>query len=165
MTYSVRGTDFITTDIDEVIDYCVAEDYHDSDDDYFEEWVNNTYQEVYIAGHTYTPYEAIEAFDIVEEVVSDYRESMDEDDRDNADWDLRHAVDGEIVCIQNYEVLCEIDDCGYDDDGDEYIPNDSQSLEVLRELVECEQLAFEEELKFNEKNKDSYLDLFQTIGD
>ena len=161
MQYRVTDTDYITNDIDEVIDYCIHDDYHDAEDDYFEEWVNDTYDDVNIAGVTYSAYDILDKFDNLGDVECLYCEWAEDNDRDNARYELRHASNGETVYIQGYEVVCEDEE--KDTDGDVYCP-DGNDIELLREQISIEQMCLATAREYFENDKDAYLNLFQTIG-
>lgn len=161
MQFHVLNTDYITTDIDEVIDYCISEDFHADDEDCFENWVNDTCDGTEIAGVNYSPYEILERFDNLSDVIDSYCQYANEEDADNARYELRHADIGERIYIQAYEVICEEEE---PEEEEEFYGGDDRSLEALREVVACEQLALETERRLDEENKNDYLSLFQTIG-
>ena len=119
MLYKVVDTTFQTDDIDEVIRYCIDEDYYDDVDDALEEWVNDLYESAHYFGHTYSPYEILDAMNDLDDARDQFVEERLENDRENAEWELRHADDGETVYIQKYEVECLAEDENTGDtDGD-----------------------------------------------
>lgn len=159
MLFHVCDTNFATTDIDEVIDYCISEDFHSEEDNYFEEWVNETYDGTEIAGVEYSPYKILMEFDNLNDVLPDYCSWANENDADNARYELLHASVGERIYIQDYAVICEEEEEPedvYDCDGD--------GLELLREEIETEQTRIDTANKMDEQNRKEYLNLFQTIG-
>ena len=160
MQFRVLSTGYTTTDVDEVIDYCISEDFHTEDDDYFEDWVNDTYDGTEIAGVDYSPYEILKQFERVSDVLDSYCQHATENDYDNARYELLHADVGERIYIQDYEVICEEE---VEEQGDVY-DCDGDALERLREEIETERMCIETAKKMDEQEKDAYLNLFQTIG-
>lgn len=154
MTYHVLNTDFVSDDIDDVIAYCIEDDYHE-EDDYFAEWVDEIYPNVEIAGMTFTAYEILDKFDCLDGLRSDFCESQNESDIDNARWELRHADSGEIICIQRYEVEATDDE---EEEGEVYC------LEQLRSQVNDIQSFVQNEKNEEEKSRNEYEQLFQRIG-
>ena len=137
MQYRVQrdnGDDYVTQSIDDVIDYCISDDYHTEDDDYFQEWVNDNYSGTTINGVDYYAYDILEKFDNLSDVLDLYVESENDHDTENAEYELRHAIDGETIYIQNYEVICE-------------------EIDVESDCVDPD-----------DQEREDYLKLFQTIG-
>ena len=142
--------------VDELLDWCIESDYHE-DDDYFEEWVNEMYTGVEIAGTYYSAYDILNNADDgnLHDLLNDFCESMNDNDRENAECELRHASNGEKIYIQNYTVLVtEDEDC----DGDEDVKVD---IEELRKTVASYNASISEE---EEKNEYDIMSLFQRIG-
>lgn len=152
------GDNYITESISDVIEYCISDSYHDEDDDQFEDWVNDNYCGTTIAGVDYSAYDILDRFDNLSDVVSQYVDSANDSDIENAEYELRHAVDGETIYIQNYEVVCE----EIDDEPDEEVCD--TDLNILREMIETEQMTIETGKMCDECERENYLKLFQTIG-
>ena len=166
MLYKVVDTTFQTDDIDEVIRYCIDEDYYDDVDDALEEWVNDLYESAHYFGHTYSPYEILDAMNDLDDARDQFVEERLENDRENAEWELRHADDGETVYIQKYEVECLAEDENTGDtDGDEYMNVATvPDLETLRESIQKALDAAKAEAEQDRTENMMYSDLFQTIG-
>ena len=155
MLYVVEGTDFSSDSIDEVIDFCIEYDYHDENDSYFYEWVDEVYDSVEVAGRDYCASEIIREFGTEGDVLDSYRESENENDSENARFELRHAGDGEEVVIQQYTVRC------YEDRGD---TDGDETLEDIRQKVEAAEKSRKEEQEKDQFSEDSYMSLFQMLG-
>ena len=156
MRYKVDDEYF--DEIDEVLDYCIQDDYH-WDDDYFEEWVNDTEDNVTINGETYYPYTILESLapSELEDLREQFCERMNDDDRSEARWGLRNANVGDEVDLQAYTIyVVEDENCeDYDDtDGDITLDELKQKLQDAKRLAEEENKAEENDL----------MDMFQIIG-
>ena len=154
MTYIVDGEVF--HDVDDVLDYCIDADYHWDDDD-FESWVNDNYDSVYINGVTYYPYDILREADDgnLDDLRNDYCESCNENDRDNYEWELERASDGDTIYVQAYTVRVK-DDENYDDNT-----NAEEALQLIRERLDSEK---EEQKKAEEEKRKEELELMQIIG-
>ena len=94
MKYKVE--DRIFDDIEDVLDYCIESDYH-SDDDYFEEWVNERY----------TAYEVLDQGYSLDNLLDDFCEQQNENDWDDARYELNHAdVGDEVECQTPCSAQC-----------------------------------------------------------
>ena len=158
MRYKVN--DKIFDSIDDVIDYCIEEDYHDATEDYFEIWVNDNYDTIYIANQRYRPYDILENFGDLDIVIDDYQYSMNEDDKYNAKYELERADPGDEIDCQRYTILvCEDEDAN----ENEYVDS-TASIEELRKYYDdrrvAENLADEEDKKV----ETDMMSLFQHIG-
>lgn len=163
MLYKVIGCDYESNDIDEIINYCLDEDYHDERDDDFSEWVDERYDYIDIGDTRYYASEIIDKFGCPGDVVHYYQEYMYELDEDEARDNLRAADVGEEVYIQAYTVRCYEDEP--EEDDDEYVePVCSEDL-IERERAKIEARKNEDELNdlIDIQNKDAYFDLFQVI--
>ena len=153
MRYKVE--DEIFNDIDDAIDYCIADDYH-CDDDYFEEWVNDNWGCIEINGYDYYAYDVLNNAGDLDNVLSDFEERMNEDDRNEAQYQLRHSNVGDYVDCQAYTIEVIDDEEAKDVDGD-------TRIEMTRKFIEeqkiIEKSAKEEELK----NEADFMELFQVI--
>lgn len=147
----------IFNDIDEVISYCIDDDYH-ADDDYFVEWVNDSYSSVTIAGRNFDPYEILEgcAEYLLDDLRSQYCEERNEDDTDEARRALSRAHDGDEIFIQSYVVRVENEE-NEEEDETETIT----TIETLREKLELEENKIDEE---EEATKRGVLGILQVVG-
>lgn len=157
MRYKVEtyDGDEIYDTIEEVLDYCIKDDYH-SDDDYFEEWVNECYDNVTINGTTYYPYDILRELDYgeLDELKDRYCQSENENDRDNGRYELSHADVGDEIYVQGYTVYVIDDIPAGDYDSDD-------ALEILRSrLEEIENIRKQQD----ESNKKDEQDILQVIG-
>ena len=141
-------------DPDDVIDYCIEDDYHE-DDDYFEEWVNDREDSVTINGETYYPYQILENIDYgnLRDLREQYCEYMNEDDADDARSNMRHASIGDRFWIQNYEVYV-IEDWEVPESERCEEPGDypDEYVDELRERIE------------KEISEDDMMEMFQITG-
>ena len=160
MKYRIINEEVEFDTIGDVIDWCIDDDYHE-DDDEFEDWVDEKYDTYYINGYSYSPYEIINAIDdsCISELINEYCETMNDDDRERAEDELERADIGDTVEIQGYEVEV----VGKDDDlntGD----FDGDEIGYLRErLMEDKANKNIEEEKQN-KTEDDLMKMFQVIG-
>ena len=161
MYFHVVDTNFSSDDIDEVINYCISSEYHDMNDDEFEEWVDDNYDGVSIAGYSYSAYEILDKFNNLDAVESEYCEYATNNDRENAEYELRHANPGETIYIQGYSVICEDEEePGEDTDGDEAM----DAIQVLRMEIQKQKEENEKEARYSDETFANYLDLFQKLG-
>ena len=195
MQYRILENDVVLNTIDQVIDYCIEEDYHDEDDYGFEEWVNDQYGYISIGDKRYYAYDILQTFEDSDLVIEEYQEYCNDDDENEARFALRNADTGEEIHIQRYTVRVEDDDNG-DTDGDQvavdpedYVvreepvldtaaweeldeedmkvlePGDVDYLMKARETIVNNAKAEAEELQNTEETKQNYAELFQRIGD
>ena len=103
MTYTTDGEAF--QDIDSVLNYCIEDDYHEDDMD-FEEWVNDMYGSIDICGDTYYAYDILDhASDgNITYAKERFCEERNGNDREEAEYELRHAVPGDDIEVQRYVV-------------------------------------------------------------
>lgn len=153
MKYKIVENDEIFDNINDVIDACIDEEYHE-DDEYFEEWLNDMYSGVEIGNVYYSAYDILDnAGDgNMYDMQRDFCESQNESDEENARWELNRAKGGETIYIQAYTVEVIDEDETGDFDGDE--PFDVASL---RRAVE------EQNARLSEDEID-VMSLFQRIG-
>ena len=154
MKYIVEETDAVFYEINEVIDYCISGDYHDEDDDSFEEYVNDNYEDVEIYGRTFYPYEILAEMDEdrLNDLRQDYCEYMNQCDRDNAWEELEHAAVDDVVYIQGYTVKVQEEEKEIDDDN---------TIEALRIRLAAQKEEFKQS-KAQEEN--DLKELIQVIG-
>lgn len=154
-----RIGDRVFDDINNVFNYCIEDNYH-KDDDYFEEWLNESYSSVTIAGCTFYPYDILRQCDYYtfEQELDHYCEQQNEDDIERARYELEHADAGDEVEIQNQTVEIII----VPDEEDEEVEEiHVDTIEELRIRLEQNRMIKEEAVKEAKKNE---FDLLQIIG-
>jgi len=123
MKYFIVDDEELLDTVDEVLDYCIDEDYHRDDDD-FDEWVNDQYDGAEINGYEYSAYEIISSFndDNWDELKRRFCEERNESDCGDARYDLSEGDIGDEIEIQAYTVrLVEDDYESGDYDGDKEV--------------------------------------------
>lgn len=162
MRYEIVGTEEIFDTIDEALDYCIEEDYYENDD-YFEEWVNDNWSEARctICGYTFEPYEIAKIEDYcIDELLRDFKESMNERDRQEAEYDLRYAGIGYETNVQNYTIRVIEDE---NEDEEVFDEPSEDLLEQCRKRIE-ERISEIEAVQNNEKQtEDDIMSLFQIL--
>ena len=158
MLYTIRETEYKSNCIENILDRCIEEDYHEDDDDDFRYWVNDCYDSVSVAGYDYSAYDVLAAFEDLGDLLETYKEECNDSDRENGEYELSRANDGDIVYIQRYTVLCEDED---EDAGD---TDGDANIEFFREKMARDKIVAEQEQILDEQRQQTYLDLFQTIG-
>lgn len=150
----------IFDDYEEAIDYCIDEEYH-REDDYFEEWVNECYGSIEICGVTYSAFEIIDTFDDgnYHDVLYNYCDSENENDRDNARYELVHAHVGDEIYVQNQTIVV-IDDELEEVDDETF----GESLEELRARLNSENNDMQEKLATEKLEEDNLMQMFLNIG-
>jgi hypothetical protein len=95
MKYKVDDELFDTAE--EAVRECIDEDYH-WDDDYFEEWINNIYDHVDIAGTTYYPYDILDNMDsdTLYDLRREYCNNENERDEEEAVYEVENLDAGEF---------------------------------------------------------------------
>lgn len=159
MRYLVNETYY--DDIDEVINACIEDDYHE-DDEYFEEWLNDEYGYITIAGQTFYAYDILNSMNdyLFDEERDEFCERMNDDDREDAQYELSHAKPGTTVYIHHSEVLC-LEDEEEDDDDANY--NREESLEAVRTFVEEQKLLADMKAAEEKVEEDDIMKMFQVI--
>lgn len=154
MKYKVN--DEIFDSIDNVLDYCIEDGYH-YDDDYFGEWVNDNWGSITIDGFEYYAYDILDNAGDLDSVRDTYAERMNEDDREEAGYQLRHASPGEYVECQRYDIEVLPDE-------EEPEENDrNETLELTRQFIE-DMKCLEESAKAEEQQHElDFMELFQVI--
>ena len=168
MYYKVLETNETYFDIDNVIDACIDEEYHTDEDDYFEEWINDRYGSIDICGDTYYAYDILSEYGHLDYALDEYRESQNDNDRENARYELEHATDCDEVYIQAYTVKCYDDAPAGDYDGDEDQFYDGS--ETLDDLVNNIRQFYDDQASLEKmkneadaKVEDDMMKLFQVI--
>jgi len=166
MYYKIDGEDEIYTDIDSVIEHCIDPDYH-WDDDYFEDWVNDYFGYIDIREARFTAYDILSNMDeyLFDELRKEYCKAEDENDEDEARYELEKAVGGDKIYIQGQIVKC-FEESG-DSDGDKELQDRKQISSKVIENVKAyltEQKEQEKIYAAAEKEKeDELLKVFQVI--
>ena len=155
MRYKIND-DQVLDDIEEVIECCIDCDYH-KDDDYFEEWVNDNYDHVEINGETYMPYDIVSNLDYsnLRDMQENYCTEENENDEENARFELTHGRIGSVVWIQGNEVLI------MDDEYENEEVDSEDSMTALRVRLAQNKAILEQDIQEMKKNE---LDLLQIIG-
>jgi len=162
-----RVNDCVFEDIDELLDEYADEDYH-WDDDYFEDWVNETYHSIYINGTNYYAYDILDhmASDELRDLREQYCEDETENDKENARYELRNADPGDTVDFQAYtiEVLDDEEPGDYDgDEGVEAVAVHAETIEAVRMFIDEQKMLQEHAEAENKKTEDDMMSLFQVI--
>jgi len=154
MRYQVDNEIF--DNIDDAIEYCIVEDYHE-DDDYFEEWVNEAYGSISINGESYWAYDILEQADDYNfrELKSNFCESQNERDIDDARYELRDAEVGTFAYLHGSKI--EVIEDSDDFDGD-------SNLEEIRKSIEAQKAIDEQIATENKKAEDDLMSMFQVIS-
>ena len=156
----VEDEDEIFETIEDAVDYCISDEWHE-DDDAFGEWVNDHYEGVEINGYYYSAYEIIGAIDDDNwrELKDMYCEECNERDREEAIGDLQGACVGDEIEIQGYTVRVIDDDYSTGD-----LDGDGEDIESIRVRIETEKAQIEVEIQEEKKREDDLLKLIQVIG-
>lgn len=159
MRYLVNETYY--DDIDEVINACIEDDYHE-DDEYFEKWLNDECGYITIAGQTFYAYDILNSMNdyLFDEERDEFCERMNDDDREDARYELLHAKPGTTVYIHHSEVLC-LEDEEEDDDDENY--NREESLEAARTFVKEQKLLADAKAAEEKVEEDDIMKMFQVI--
>lgn len=167
MKYLIIDDDEIKDDIEDVLNYCIEDDYHE-DDDYFEEWVNDRYSSVEINGVDYYPYEIISNANDgnYRDLVNDFCEAMNDDDWSNAEYELEHAGVGNKVHIQRYTVeVIEDEDYDGDEHFDTVCAEEMSKIDNVRERINNEKKLKIEQTIESEKEEKDLMKMFQIVGE
>lgn len=151
MRYEVDSETFY--DIEDVLNYCIEDDYHE-DDDEFEDWVNDEYGSITICGDEYYAYDILEKADDHNwsYAKSRYCEEKNDNDREDAIYELTHCKANDYVYIQSYTVYVYDNDISKDEAED--------AVEIARQNIENKRKISEEE----KQDEDKFMSLFQTLG-
>ena len=155
-----RVDDDVFYDIETVLDYCIDEDWHREDYEEFEEWVNDAYDYIAIAGERFYAYDILEKLDegTLYALRDDYCESENDRDRENAIYDLEHAKPGDRVECQGYTILVEEEKEEKQEEPGEDV------IELTRANLEAERVREIEEQETEINAENEYLKMFQVIG-
>ena len=165
MKYRVIEDDEIYDDVDEAIRQCIEEDWH-RDDDYFEDWVNDRYSSVEINGEWYNPYDILDNMDQgnLDDLRDEYCESENENDWDNARYEIEHGRIGDLITVHNHtiEILDDEDlEEVSDYDRDEHL----ETIEDVRARLKQENEFKVEQTIQTEKEEKDLMNMFQIVGE
>lgn len=150
-----------STSVDEIIDHCrdlCDLEYYNTDDDYFEEWVNEHYSGIDIEEEYFSPYDILSRFDNKDLVIGEFNSYMLQNECENAEYDLRHSRPGDDVCIQNFVITVE------EEEAEEEEEEEIDYLASLRLKISNDRAFIQNEKNEEEKQKNEYEQLFQRIG-
>jgi hypothetical protein len=158
-------------DMDDAIMACLDDEYH-WDDDYFEDWINDKYDYIDICGTTYYPYDILVAFDdnTMSDAKREYCESENDNDFENAKYELRNADIGRMINVQDCQIEVVADDeeeeeeedtGDYDGDDQTYDDRMIDTIEKLREKLKQTEAQKLEEEKNSEKD---IMQMLQVVG-
>lgn len=155
MRYKVVENNEIFDSIEDVLDYCIDESYHE-DDDYFEEWCNNEWGSIEINGDTYWAYDILDNDNYNRrDAMNRFCECMNDEDRDQAMYELQHASDGDEIDVQGYTVIA-LEDEDYGDEPFDVVAACKLQLE--------EEQRIKEEARLKEvKDEQDLMDMLQVI--
>jgi len=161
MKYRIEEDDEVFDSIEDAVNYCIDDDWH-WDDDYFEEWVNDTEDNVTIYGHTYYPYEILDNCDsdTLHDLHRQYCENCNDDDKEEACRELERSLPGDRVECQGY-VIQVLEDYEDEETGD---TDGDEALEILRKrLQEIEAVNIETQ-ENEKKDENDLMNMFQIVG-
>lgn len=161
MRYRIKDTGIVYDEINDAVWGCIDVDYH-RDDDYFEEWVNDAYGNIVICGRYYNAYDILDSMDscVLTDLLSDFCDSMDESDADDAIWELKRAEVGDTVDVQGNTIEVLPDETG-DYDGDEEV--DMLAIDACRKKIEEQNLKLQQLHDAEKDEEDNYMKMFQVI--
>ena len=164
MRYEVDNEIFYN--IEDVLEYCIDDDYHYDDEGDLEEWINDRYGYINICGDDYSAYDILRTFeDSNWDYARDrYCEEKNEQDREDARYELERAEDKEEVEIQNHIVTVYKDDEDNntgDFDGD---TGYREKIEAVRQYYEDKKILSDIEAEAEKEVERDVMALFQTIG-
>lgn len=153
-----RVDDDVFHDIETVVDYCISEDWHNDDYEQFEEWVNEAYGFITIAGKRFSAYDILDKMDedAFFALRDEYCEGENERDREDAKYELEHAEPGDRVECQGYTIYVE-------EEKEEEEP-DNDVIESTRANLEAEKVREIEEQETEINAENEYLKMFQVIS-
>ena len=108
----VEDEEEIFETIEEAVDYCICDEWHE-DDDAFAEWVNDNYESVDINGYYYSAYDIVSSMndDNWGDLKDAYCEECNGRDREEATRSLQRASVGDEIEVQGYTIRVIEDDC------------------------------------------------------
>lgn len=166
MKYKIVETDEVFDCYEDAVDACIDPDYYE-DDDYFEEWVNNEYGSIDIGGVRYYAFEIIDRWDDgnYHDLRYEYCRSCNEEDKSEANYELRNAGIGDTVRCQGYEIEVIEDD--FNADGETYSAAEDENtdyLTITRQYIEEQNLLEERKNAKEKEEEEDLMKLFQVIG-
>ena len=156
MKYKVLYEDKIFDEIEDVLEFCIDDEYH-WDDDYFEEWVNDNWGSIDINGYDYYAYDILDRAGDLDSVREDYCENLNENDYDEARYALRRANVGDTIDIQAYEV--EVIDDGEEEEEEEA----DNKIDQVRTYLEEQKILEDSAAEAAKQKEDDLMKLFQVI--
>lgn len=156
----VEDEDEIFETIEDAVDYCISDEWHE-DDDAFDEWMNDHFQGVEINGYYYSAYDIVGAMndDNWGDLKTMYCEDCNEEDREEAIRDLYRASIGDEIEVQGYNIRVIDDDYSTGD-----VDGDGEDIESIRVRIETEKAQIEVEIQEEKKREDDLLKLIQIVG-
>lgn len=168
--YNVLETNKIYDSIEDVLDYCICDGYHE-DDGGFEDWVNDQYGEIHINGRTYSAFDILYNIDEsnYNDLNDEYCKELNQIDEEEAEFDLKNANIGDTIFIQDYTVEVigdgdEQDDDEYEDDEDPHTTAVQELRDAIYEAVTDQDVETVENTKC-EKSKSDLMKMFQIVGE
>jgi len=161
--------DEIYDSIDNVLDAVISDDYHE-DDEYFEEWVNDNYDGTSIYGEWFSAYRIVYNCNesLYGDLLSNYEEEMNDEDRDNARYELENSGPGETVYCQGecIRVIAEDEEqTDNDDDNDDEIKRRvCANLDEVRQFINDQKYLEQQAAERSKQEEDDVLELFQVVG-
>ena len=162
MRYRIVEDDEIYNDVNEAIENCIEEDWH-RDDDYFEDWVNTRYDYIEINGERYDPYDILDNMDQgnLDDLRDEYCETENENDWDNARYELEHSSIGRTVSVHDKTIEI-IED---DEDEEEIEAVYVEDIEDVRARLKQESEFKVEQTIQTEKEEKDLMSMFQVVGE
>lgn len=138
MKYRIKGTNTVFENIEDVLDYCIDDDYHD-DDNYFEDWVNETYSDykVSLMGYEINLYSIAEncSNGLYNELLDSFKCEMNDYDREEANNELNNADPDDEIEIQAYTVQVI-----QEEEEEEEEENPETSLDIEDAILRCRKM-------------------------
>ena len=155
--------DEIYDSIDDVLEAAISDEYHE-DDEYFEEWVNERYDGVNIAGEYFSAFEIVShcSDSCYSDLLNDYEEAMNDEDRDNAQAELERAHVGDVVYFQD-ETIYVVADENEEEDEEEAERRACATLDEVRQFISEQKSLEEQAAAQSKKEEDDVLELFQVV--
>lgn len=140
--YYVEDTDTYFDSPEDAIEACIDSSWHEDDTYDFKDWVNEKY----------TAYEVLKDEASLSSLLEEYCEEKNDEDRDEALWDLDGAENGYVVEVHGSSIRVVIEE--------ETI---GQSIDVCRAMIEQEKQDALKEQEEQKKDDDVYLCVFQEV--
>ena len=133
MKYQIVEEEEIFETIEEAVDYCISEEWHE-DDDSFADWVNDNYESVDINGYYYSAYDIISSMndDNWGDLKDIYCEECNERDREEAIRNLLRASVEDEIEVHGYNIRV-IED---NDETEDFDENENDLLKLFQIVSE-----------------------------